>query len=286
MAAPFAGPSRERVILAPTMAPPPPVPSRARLASLRALRDKRKRAEEGRYLVEGFHVVEEALLAGAPVEEVLLGEGAGKSPAGERIVAAARAAGARVTEVHRRVLEQLADVEAPQGVMAVVRAPDAAAPLPFGRDGIHVLLDGIQDPGNAGAILRAADAFGCASAVFCRGTVEALNPKVLRAAQGSHFHLPVAAGPGAAAAAAAARAAGNRVLAAVASGGVSLYETKIQGRRTALVFGNEARGSGPETLAACDGRVTVPLAGRAESLGVAAAAAVVLAWFARPGAGA
>jgi TrmH family RNA methyltransferase len=149
-----------------------------------------------------------------------------------------------------------------------------------------VVLDGVQDPGNAGAILRAADAFGCASVLFCRGTVEALNPKVLRAAQGSHFHLPVATGPAALEAVAAARRAGARVLAAVASGGDSLFDAPPAGRRTVLVFGNESRGSAPETLAACDGRVTIPLRGRAESLGVAAAAAVVLAWLSRPGAAA
>jgi TrmH family RNA methyltransferase len=264
---------------------PSPKPfTKARLSELKHLRDKRRRLESGLYLAEGFHVVEEALLSGAPVTEVLVGEGAAKSPAGGRIVETARASKVKVTEVPRQVLEALSDVETPQGVMAVIRAPDPKAPPPFGRDGVHVLLDGIQDPGNAGAILRAADAFGCVSAVFCRGTVEAVNPKVLRGAQGSHFHLPVVTGPEAAAAAAAARAAGCRVLAAVASGGVSLYDTKSPGPRTAVVFGNEARGSGEETLRACDARVTIPLSGRAESLGVAAAAAVVLAWLARPGA--
>jgi TrmH family RNA methyltransferase len=266
--------------------PPGGAITKARLSELKALRDKRRRAEAGRFLVEGFHVVEEAILAGAPVEEVLLGEGAAKSPAGTRVADAARAAGVRVTGVTRRVLEVLADVETPQGVMAVVRSPDAKAPLPFARDGVHAILDGIQDPGNAGAILRAADAFGCASVVFCRGTVEALNPKVLRAAQGSHFHLEVAAGPAAPEAAAAARRAGCRVLAAVAAGGEPLYGIADRGRRTAVVFGNEARGSGEETLAACDARVTIPLRGRAESLGVAAAAAVVLSWLAGPGGGA
>jgi TrmH family RNA methyltransferase len=257
--------------------------TQARLKELKALRDKRRRLEAGLYLAEGFHIVEEALLSGAPVAEVLVGEGAAKSPAGGRIVETARASKVKVTEVPRQVLEKLSDVETPQGVMAVIRMADPKAALPFGKDGVHVILDGIQDPGNAGAILRAADAFGCASVVFGRGTVEALNPKVLRGAQGSHFHLPVAAGPDAAAAVAAARAAGCRVLAAVASGGVSLYDTKAPGPRTAVVFGNEARGSGEETLRACDERVTIPLSGRAESLGVAAAAAVVLAWLARPG---
>jgi TrmH family RNA methyltransferase len=261
----------------------PPSLTKARLKELQSLRDKRRRLEAGRFLVEGFHIVEEALLAGAPVDEVLVGEGAAKSHAGGRILEAARASNIRVVEIPRRVLEQLSDVETPQGVMAVVRAPDPGKPLPFDGDGVHVLLDGIQDPGNAGAILRAADAFGCASVVFCRGTVEALNPKVIRAAQGSHFHLPVVTGPGAPEAAAAARAAGLQVLAAVAAGGVSLYDTKVPGPRTAVVLGNEARGSPPETLEACDARVTIPLRGRAESLGVAAAAAVVLAWLTRPG---
>lgn len=264
---------------------PPPLPlSKARYSDLRGLRDKRRRQAEGRFLIEGFHVVEEALLAAAPVEEVLLGQGAAKTFAGERIAAAARGAGVRITEVVRQVVEDLSDAETPQGVLAVVRSPDPAAPLPLDRDGVAVLLDGIQDPGNAGAVVRAADAFGCSSVIFGRGTVEPLNPKVLRAAQGSHFHLPVAACGDAAEAAAEARRLGHRVLAAVSSGGVSLYDTVTRSPRVTVVLGNEARGVSPAALAACDGRVTIPLRGRAESLGVAAAGAVVLAWFAGPGA--
>jgi TrmH family RNA methyltransferase len=264
--------------------PAPPALTKARVAELKALRDKKRRQAAGRYLVEGFHVVEEALAAGAPVEEVLLGEGASRSPAGQRVAGAARAAKARVTEVPRRVIETLSDAESPQPILAVVRGPDPSAPLPLDRDGVLVILDGIQDPGNAGAILRAADAFGCSGAIFTRGTVEPLNAKVLRAAQGSHFHLPVAATAEAAEAVArAARAAGHRVLAAVSKGGEPLFALPPAGRRTAVVLGNESRGPGEGTLAASDGRVTIPMRGRAESLGVAAAAAVVLAWLARPG---
>ena len=260
-----------------------PAITKARLAELKALRDRRRRTAAGRFLVEGFHVVEEAILAGAPVEEVLLGEGALRTPVGERLREAARAAGAKVIEVPRRVLEVLSDTETPQGVVAVVRSPGAEAPLPLDRDGICVLLDGVQDPGNAGALVRAADAFGCASVVFARGTVEALNPKVLRAGQGSHFHLPVVGGPEAAEVCAAARRAGHRVAGAVAAGGSSLYGARAPARRLTVVFGNETRGLSEEALAACDDRLTIPLRGRAESLGVAAAAAVVLAWFAGPG---
>ncbi len=266
------------------MPPGAPPLTKARLAALKSLGGKRGRQEAGRFLVEGYHVVEEALRAGAAVEEVYVGEGAARSPAGQRIAEAARAAKAQVVEVPRRVLDRLCDAESPQGILAVVRSPAPGGGLPLDRDGICVVLDGIQDPGNAGAILRAADAFGCASVVFARGTVEALNPKVIRAAQGSHFHLPVAAGPDAAEVAAAARAAGHRVLAAVAKGGVSLYDVPAAGPRALLVLGNETRGPAPETLAACDVRITIPLRGRAESLGVAGAAAAILAWFSRPGA--
>jgi TrmH family RNA methyltransferase len=261
---------------------PPAAPTKARVAEWKALRDKRRRQAAGRFLVEGFHAVEEAFLAGAPVEELLLGEGAARAPAGQRLVEHAKAARVRVTEVPRRVLESLADAESPQPAMAVLRAPDPAAPPPVGRDGLLVVLDGIQDPGNAGAVLRTADAFGCSAVVFAKGTVEPLNPKVLRAAQGSHFHLPVAAGPEAAEVARAARAAGHRVLAAVSRGGGSLYGLARTGRRTTVVLGNEARGPAQSTLDACDERVTIPLRGRAESLGVAAAAAVILSWLARP----
>src|SRR5262245_8849986 len=94
--------------------------AKARMAELLSLRDKRKRQEAGRYLVEGFHVVEEALLASAPVEEVLFAEGAAEVPAGRRIAENARAAKVRVTEVGRPEVERLSDVETPQGVVAVL----------------------------------------------------------------------------------------------------------------------------------------------------------------------
>ncbi len=268
----------------PPSAPPrsPAGLSRARLAELRGLRDKRRRQAAGRFLVEGYHIVEEALLAGAPVQEVLVGAGWAQSPGGERLLARARAARVTVTEVPRRLLDDLADAESPQGVLAVVewRPPDADG-LPLPRGSLTAVLDGVQDPGNAGAILRAADAFRCSAMVFGRGSVEPLNPKVLRGGQGSHFHLPVVAGPGADEFAASARKRGARVVAAVTDGGRPLWDFRRGPEPLVVVFGNEARGVSEGVLAAAQDRLTIPLRGRAESLGVAAAAAIVLAWLSR-----
>ncbi len=264
----------------PPTRPRPGAPvGKARLAELRGLRDKRHRQAAGLFLVEGFHVVGEALASRAPLVEILLSEGAARSPAGERVVAAAAAAGVPLVQVPRRDLDRIADAETPQGVLAVVRGAPPGE-LPLARDGVAVLLDGVQDPGNAGAIVRAADAFGCASVIFGAGTVEPTNPKVLRAGQGSHFHLPVVPAPAAAEVAALARAAGHRIAVTVPAGGTPLYEARVPGPRVTVVFGNEARGVAPEVIAAADLRLTVPLRGRAESLGVAAAAAVVLSWLA------
>jgi TrmH family RNA methyltransferase len=280
-------PSRRRTLLdrpppAPSAEPLAPSPlSRAELADLRALLDKRERAAQGRFLVEGFHGVEEALRNGAPVELVVIGEGASLAPAGARVLAHALASRLALRRVPREQVDALADAEAPQGVVAVVRAPAADAPLPLARDGLVVVLDGLQDPGNAGAIVRSADAFGAAAVVFARGTVDPWNPKVLRGAQGSHFHLPVRTGPSAAEIAAAAKSEGHRVVATEVEGGVSLWEAAPLPRRACLILGNESRGVSPEALAAADARVTIPLRGRAESLGVAAAAAVALAWLSR-----
>jgi TrmH family RNA methyltransferase len=257
--------------------------SKAELGDLRGLLDKRRRAEAGRFLVEGFHCVEEALAGGAPVELVVVGEGAALSPAGGRVVEACRASALPLRRVPREQVDALADAESPQGVVAVVRAPAADAPLPLDRDGLVVVLDGIQDPGNAGSIVRCADAFGAACVVFARGTVEPFNPKVLRGAQGSHFHLPVLAGPTAGEIALAAKAAGHRVVVTEVEGGVPLFEAAPAGKRTCVVLGSEARGVSDGAREAADSLVTIPLRGRAESLGVAAAAAVVLAWLGRGG---
>jgi len=168
----------------------------------------------------------------------------------------------------------IADAVTPQGIVArcrsVLRTVDA---LPQDARLVAVGVD-VRDPGNAGSIIRAADAAGADAVVFSGDSVDPLNPKAVRATVGSLFHLPVIVERDFAAVAAALRDRGASLLAADGAGEVDLFEADLSGP-TAWLFGNEAHGLGVWAELA-DARVAIPIYGRAESLNLATAAAVCL----------
>jgi TrmH family RNA methyltransferase len=234
------------------------------------------RDQQRRFLVEGRQTVLEALSSGAPLVELFVG------PQLERpdpVLEQARSRGVPVHEATGSVLEHLTSTVTPQGVVGVCAYLDQPlAELPAEASLVVVLAE-VRDPGNAGTILRSADAFGADAVVFSAASVDAYNPKTVRASAGSLFHLPIVRGNPIPDLALQARARGLALLATEARAERSVYETDLTGP-IALVFGNEAHGIGPEVRAAVDGVVRVPIR-RAESLNLAAAATVVLAEAAR-----
>ncbi len=183
-------------------------------------------------------------------------------------------------ELSGRDLAALTDTVTPQGVVAVCRSvaqPLEAVVRPGAR--LVVCCAQVRDPGNAGTVVRCADAFGADGVVLSAGSVELTNPKTVRASVGSLFHLPVATGAELPAVVAAAHAQGLTVLAADGSGDVELPELGGEGvlaDPVLWIFGNEAWGLPPEQRALADRVVRVPLYGAAESLNLATAAAVCL----------
>ncbi|MHC4859702.1 MAG: TrmH family RNA methyltransferase, partial [Planctomycetota bacterium] len=251
--------------------------SRSRLALLRSLHRREARAEQGLYLAEGRRLVMEALLSGAPVEEILVTEAF--SATGEGAALVGRAGGAAVTRIAERDLRRVADTRTPQGVLAVLarREGDRAA---LEGDGVFLALDGVADPGNVGTLVRSADAFGARAVLAGPGSADFENGKVLRAAMGSTFHLPLLTVADLPDALARMRAGGATVLATVLDG-EDLYEVPGGSPRVCVVMGNEVRGVSPEVRATTDREITVPCPGRAESLNVAMAGAIVLSRLAR-----
>ena len=220
-------------------------------------------------MVEGAKVLSEAVASGRPVEGVYLGAGA---DAADRSVA--ESAGARVYELGPGVLERIAGTTTPQPLLAVVPYVDVGLDdlLP-GASLIVVCVD-VRDPGNAGTVLRTAEAAGAHGVVCCEGSVDVYNPKTVRASAGALFHVPVVAGGDAEEMLGRIGAAGISRLATVARGGRA-YEGVDLTRPVAFVLGNEASGL-PDTLGpAVDARVTIPMVGRSESLNVGMAAAVL-----------
>lgn len=228
------------------------------------------REQERRFLVEGAQAVSEALEAGA-LESLFVVRG--ENDRIDRLAGEASGGGVDVFDVSERVAAHLTSAVTPQGIVGVsgfVDRPIEAAP----PDLVAVLCS-VRDPGNAGTILRSADAAGASAVVFAESSVDVYNPKTVRASAGSLFHLPVVREVPVADAVESLRSRGARILAATPSGDASAYDVDLAGP-TAILLGNEAWGLTPDVLALADGTVRVPIRGRTESLNLAAAAALVL----------
>jgi RNA methyltransferase, TrmH family len=196
------------------------------------------------------------------------------------LAAQAAGQGVPVSEVSGEVMAELAQTVTPQGLLAVCRFIDVPlAELLAAAPRLVVVLANVRDPGNAGTVLRTADAAGAAGVIFADASVDPYNSKCVRSSAGSLFHLAVVQGAPLAEVAEALRGCGLQVLAADGSAGRQLDDLESAGQLaqpTAWLFGNEAWGLPDHLLALADGAVAVPIYGRAESLNLAAAAAVCL----------
>lgn len=240
------------------------------MSSARRLGAGPARLRRETFLVEGPRAIAEAL---GCLERAFITEAFAAREGG--LVATLRRAGCEVLLVTEPVLAHLAGTVTPQGVVGVARLASPAVTDVLAAADLAVVLVGASDPGNLGTILRTADAAGTDAVVVCSGSVDPHNPKAVRASAGSLFHLPVARGLDPHRAVEACRTAGLRPIAVDGRGEVTHTEADLTGR-SALLFGSEAHGLDEGLLAACDARVRVPIHGGAESLNLAAAAAVVL----------
>ena len=230
-------------------------------------------------MAEGAELIRSALEAGTPLESLYVSPAGADDRATQEVCRRAGAAGARVFPLAAGVLERVADTVTPQPVLAVLpmleeppAGADAWAPEPGSL--IVVLVD-VRDPGNAGTALRAADASGSTAVVFAGDSVDPYNPKTVRASAGSLFHVPFAVrrdarAPGL-------RAVGRRLPHRSApSCGRARTTPGWTGRCPRRIFlGNESSGLDPDLCASLSGSLVIPMAGRAESLNVGVACAVV-----------
>jgi TrmH family RNA methyltransferase len=183
--------------------------------------------------------------------------------------------GVQLTWVDERALASLSDAVSPAGVVALCRFLDVSLSSALTGARLVAICAAVRDPGNAGAVIRCADAAGADAVVLTGGSVDPYNSKTVRASAGSLFHVPIAVEPSVGAAVAAAKDSGLTVLAADGAGEVGLYDVPLD-RPTAWLFGNEAWGLPAEHAALADHRVAIPIHGRAESLNLSTAAALCL----------
>lgn len=238
-----------------------------RVAAAIRLKKRAFREEDRRFLVEGAQGVSEALAAGR-LETLFVID-----PLGEWALRASQA-GVEVHHVGEDLMRRLTSTVTPQGLLGIAPFVDVGLDtLP--AEGCLTILHEVRDPGNAGTVLRSADAAGGSGVVFTATSVDVYNTKTVRASAGSVFHLPVVRGADTAEAIGHASGLGYRVLAMDAQGAESLYAADLSGP-VAFVFGNEAHGLPQDVVSLADATVRVPQVGAAESLNLAAAATVCL----------
>ncbi|MDX6217837.1 MAG: methyltransferase, TrmH family [Frankiales bacterium] len=234
-----------------------------RVQAVRRLHRRSARLAERRFVVEGPQAVREAL--GSLLELYT-------SDLSDPLAVAAAARGVEVVHVDDKVLNALAETVTPQGLVGVAALLEGTLP---DRPRLVAVLHEVSDPGNAGTVIRTADAAGADAVVLTEGSVDPHNGKCVRATAGSLWHLPVVTEADPLELVATLQARGLRVLATSGSGDIGLDDLDLTGP-TAWVFGTEAHGLPDAVLQAADARVRIPLYGRAESLNLATAAAVCL----------
>ena len=251
-------------------------PRSPRVRAVHKLAKRAARASTGLFLVEGPQSVRE-VLAYRPELLVELYMTVATRDRSSELVRAAENAGVSVELVSEQVLAAMADTVTPQGVIAVCRTlVMSVGDIMASGPRLVAILHEVRDPGNAGTIIRAADAAGADAVIFTGSTVDAYNPKVVRSTTGSLFHVPIVQNGPLDDALSTVRAAGLQVLAADIKGDDLPAVRDLLSAPTAWLFGNEARGLTDEELARADRPVRLPIYGRAESLNLATAASVCL----------
>jgi RNA methyltransferase, TrmH family len=233
------------------------------------------RPEDGRIALEGVHLVTEAIRSGLRIEAILA------SASGEKHLGALQQELERSTQILRttdKLFASVADTETPQGIAALARAPESKLEDLLRGDPLVIMLIAAQNPGNVGATLRSAEAFGATGVIATRGTAHPYSPKALRASSGSSLRLPMLAELAAPIAIAQLRVSGLQILAASASQNPAAKRPDELDLRApfALLVGNEGAGLPPEVERSADARIRIQVAEPVDSLNAAVAASLIL----------
>lgn len=233
-------------------------------------------ADSAQILLDGVHLVEEASRAHLAIDAAALDEALLARPEGAALAGRLEGAGTEVVEVTRSVLEAMSPVASPSGIVAIARRPAGSLPHALARrPQLALFAVDVQDPGNVGAMARAAEAAGATGMVLCGMSADPFGWKALRGSMGSLLRLPLAFGSSWQEAMAAAREAGVTLVATRPRGGRPLYEVDLCGP-VAFLLGGEGPGLPPDALDAADVGVSIPMQPPVESLNVSVAAAVLL----------
>ena len=241
-----------------------------------ALKNRRGREKHGLFLAEGVRVVEDLVASGIDLQFAVVSTTLGDSDRGRALIEALRQK-TQVKEVDDRELNDVAETETPQGVLAVARIRDASlADIDLKANAVVLVLDAIQDPGNLGTLIRSADAFGAAAVIALPGTTDYWGSKVIRSTVGAAFRIPLVNTSDEEAWSWLEE--NNVTICGADMHGTPVRELAVSGR-VAVVVGNEGGGLREETRAKVTSIVSIPMRGNAESLNVAVAASILLYEF-------
>ncbi len=243
--------------------------------------DARHRRESGRFAIEGARLCGDALRSGLACDTVLYTEEARQRY--EAVVAPLLEQADRAVEITPALAKQMGDTANPQGIFCIAKSLDNSFTLDkIDIMGFYGALENIQDPGNLGTVIRTAEAMGLSGLLLSEGCCDVYNPKVLRSSMGGVFRLPLLQVPDMADTVTALGQRGLVTFACVVDTDATPVHTAGMGAGSVAVIGNEGSGLLPATVAACTHRVTIPMAGRAESLNASMAAGIVLWEMTRP----
>ena len=250
--------------------------SKRRIAELSRLKTKRGRGQQGRFLIEGLRLCEEAADSSWPIESVLFTAPFEQKPRGRRLLRKLQTRRVELVSVRSPVLDKLSDTVTAQGIICVAKTKSLSLrDLWEKKPRVLVALDGIGDPGNVGTLIRTADAFGIGGAIMSGDTVELYNPKVVRSTMGSLFHLPVFDDVDLKEAIPRLKRRRFKILGTDVRRGRKIERMNRSGK-VCLLIGSEAEGLGEELLGLCDDVIRIATYGKAESLNVAVAGGIVL----------
>ncbi len=231
---------------------------------------RKERDRSGEFLIEGFHLVEEALKNEAEILNLIVREDV-------EIPKSWNIDNIFVVEVTHQVADEFSETEHSQGIFAQVKQPSASSEEQNNWTKL-LLVDAVQDPGNVGTMIRTADAAGVDAVILGKGSADPFNPKTVRSTQGSIFHIPVIRGEL------------SEWIDSLKEKNVPVYGTALENAilynqvnkegKFALIMGNEGSGMNPDLLSKTDKNVIIPIMGKAESLNVAVATGIVLYYFA------
>ena len=231
--------------------------------------------DETAVLLDGVHLVAEAIDAGLRIEHAIVGHGEARSAEVAGLLPRLENSGTSISEGTSAVLSAVSPVRSSSEIVALARRPRPETARIFEGSALVVIACGVQDPGNVGAIVRVAEAAGATGLLAAGPCADPFSWKALRGSMGSALRLPIAVNPDEHAAVEAAKSHGCRTVAAVPRDGERLFDARLAGP-LAILVGSEGQGLSPALVDAADLRVTIPMAAAVESLNTAVSAALLL----------